>query len=993
MTMTHEERKKSLAIAQQRDMLEVADSLGMKLIRQGNTYIWSDHDSLVITPSKNMFYWNSRQKGGGVIQLVEAVKECSHKEAVAYLNQVELGEFVEKPLIKKDFVYYVQEQKDMTKTYDYLINERQLSKETVDFFVSKNLIAQGLYRDKEKEHEETAIVFKHYDAKNDIKGIAYQGVEPFPEIHEPRDYLKRTYGDGFYGLTIPIGHIPQGNDISEDSPLKIIALEAPIDLLSYYELNKETLTDVVLISMNGLRKGTLSTYIANALGSNIAESKKSSLLDDMQKMAKKKTNMIQLTLAVDNDKAGKKFVEDFSVDFIKVNAELPPLSKGRDKADWNDILKGKSEPAMENEKTSELVAPKKEQVEKNQFNYLVSFDNHLTDSLNQLQSNDEPTNNYLTESDVKELLSAHLDKVEHLVKNYEESFDFLTEASREQAEVLKKGLLSTIEEVSSQYKQELGIAVRKERQNPIRFTANRVAMLRSNISNYFTGQILKINQSIQRLVTKIDKKFNQENQVNEELKQDVAPKVVTPEETEFAKEQAEKEELITLGRDYIELQEEIKKLTDNISSTILDNPLSDVSDMQIQIKSHQAKSQAIKERIEQIRSPFNPEQTVNSKMDMATKLAILVGHRDNLIVERDQWVNHPDFLNEKTGDKQLNSPLERFKETDGKVKQLDQLITDLQKGKNVEDNFILNAVQGKEEQKNDIEKKSSSKNKSRNKEATTDKSQAMTDKFQSKKEHLLNEDNLKGYLNSATQFHSYSPKNVELIKEQAPDATQVASEAKWKQLGYELKDNAQAIEVYAPSNEKGDVSFHLTPVYDISQTTAEGKFQPVTFNLQDSQQVPLIMKGLTNEVTNTDLIQNVFLKTTNQPFTESVTEFIDLAVQQTLKTSSVGQQKQFEINAISYMVANHLGVANKDNYSLKDVSQFNGSPYSIKEFNQSLSTISKTANQLISSVEKEMKPLSKNKFEQRIAEGTKKNNEIARQQPERTQEKNTSRSL
>lgn len=71
--------------------MDVAESLGITLVRQGQSYTWSEHDSFVLTPKKNAFYWNSRQVGGGSIKLVQVIKECTHAEALQYLQTVEAG--------------------------------------------------------------------------------------------------------------------------------------------------------------------------------------------------------------------------------------------------------------------------------------------------------------------------------------------------------------------------------------------------------------------------------------------------------------------------------------------------------------------------------------------------------------------------------------------------------------------------------------------------------------------------------------------------------------------------------------------------------------------------------------------------------------------------------------------------------------------------------------------------------------------------------------
>lgn len=53
-------------------------------------------------------------------------------------------------------------------------------------------------------------------------------------------------------------------------------------------------------------------------------------------------NQNLITLAVDNDEAGKKFIERFKEIKVPVVADIPPLNPGQEKNDWNDFLKNQS---------------------------------------------------------------------------------------------------------------------------------------------------------------------------------------------------------------------------------------------------------------------------------------------------------------------------------------------------------------------------------------------------------------------------------------------------------------------------------------------------------------------------------------------------------------------------------------------------------------------------------------------------------------------------
>ena len=44
-------------------------------------------------------------------------------------------------------------------------------------------------------------------------------------------------------------------------------------------------------------------------------------------------------MAVDNDEAGKKFIQQFSNSWCPITLDQPKLIEGKSKTDWNDILK------------------------------------------------------------------------------------------------------------------------------------------------------------------------------------------------------------------------------------------------------------------------------------------------------------------------------------------------------------------------------------------------------------------------------------------------------------------------------------------------------------------------------------------------------------------------------------------------------------------------------------------------------------------------------
>ncbi|HEM9329642.1 LtrC-like protein [Streptococcus agalactiae] len=325
-------------------ILDVAQSLGMSLDRVGSRYYsWEDHDSFMINTQSNSFKWYSRDKFGDVLNLVQVVREeqtgkkVSFKEAKHYLEKGEFEPFNYVEPTFEPFDYYLKPYETDTRDAEsYLMKERSLSKETIDFFKSKNVLSQATL--KTGDYFEPVIVFKSLGYNNELLGASLQGIRENKELYD-RGRLKRIMkrSDGMSGLSIDIG-----------KPNRLIFAEAPIDLMSYYELHKDKLQDVRLVAMDGLKEATISRYFME-LQAEITNSsyevnwkETPSALEKVAQVTdffKNGKNNSVITLAVDNDKAGKDFVNKLHNKGINCETDFPPLISGKVKSDWNDILK------------------------------------------------------------------------------------------------------------------------------------------------------------------------------------------------------------------------------------------------------------------------------------------------------------------------------------------------------------------------------------------------------------------------------------------------------------------------------------------------------------------------------------------------------------------------------------------------------------------------------------------------------------------------------
>ena len=331
-------------------ILSVAEQLGMELKRTGNySYTWTEHDSFVIDVRKNDFHWNSRSEFGDVIQLVQTIREVSYKEAMKFL---ETGEFTEVDLAvqtasREPFRYSLEryEHPDFNASRSYLRDQRGLSDDTIDFFSSQGSMAEATR--KKGDYFEPVIVFKYKDNTGFLAGASLQGVVEnrvhYPERGRLKQIMKNS--DGQLGFSVDIG-----------KPKRLVFAEAPIDLMSYYELHKDNLQDVRLVAMDGVKEGIISRRFMELYAEM---NDKSYQIDQNTGKAletvvnttdyfKDGQHQDMITLAVDNDAAGQNFITRLQEKGIPVQIAIPPIVQiDQKKEDWNDFLKRENEAPKE----------------------------------------------------------------------------------------------------------------------------------------------------------------------------------------------------------------------------------------------------------------------------------------------------------------------------------------------------------------------------------------------------------------------------------------------------------------------------------------------------------------------------------------------------------------------------------------------------------------------------------------------------------------------
>lgn len=405
-------------------IISVAEQLGMELKRTGAySYTWTEHDSFVIDVRKNDFHWNSRSEFGDVIQLVQTIRGVSYKEAMHFL---ETGEFKKADLAaqigpKEPFRYSLEryEHPDFKASRSYLRDQRVLSDDTIDFFLSQGSMTEATR--KKGDYFEPVIVFKYKDNTGFLAGASLQGVVE-NRVHYPeRGRLKQIMrnSDGQLGFSVDIG-----------KPKRLVFAEAPIDLMSYYELHKDNLQDVRLVAMDGVKEGIISRRFMelyaemNGKAYQVDQNTGKALetVVNTTNYFKDAQHQDMITLAVDNDAAGQNFITRLQEKGIPVQIAIPPIVQlNQEKEDWNDFLK------RGNEAPNELVHLYS--ADEESWHYQGYFSKEI--ALAKAQE--------LTADDVKAFVSARQLTKEEIYQEYTEIIDQEKERGNSMSEVHEAG--------------------------------------------------------------------------------------------------------------------------------------------------------------------------------------------------------------------------------------------------------------------------------------------------------------------------------------------------------------------------------------------------------------------------------------------------------------------------------------------------------------------------------------------------------------------------
>ena len=336
-------------------IVDFCDKNGIELKKSGRYYSLKEHDSLVIDINNNKFVWNSRGLNGDIINFVQAYYDVDFKKALNIITNKDISEIsktqnqntlnkVEKTTdqLKESFDKDLVKNTNYSRVYAYLIKTRNIDYDIVNEFVKQDLIIEDV------KHN---LTFKMKDKDNNLIGLT-----------------KRETGYKKFEYINPDSDIKGVSFKTSDTPNKLYFFEAPIDLMSFYEMNKNRLNNSVLISMQGLKH--------NCIKENIAH-----------------WNIKDICLCVDNDEAGNNFINRIKEVYSDINMKFEiPKSK-----DWNEDIKNLKEKDLINKEYKNLrvvkpsdnryVVTDKRGVKIKEFNNIYETKKFIKDNTNEEDKN------------------------------------------------------------------------------------------------------------------------------------------------------------------------------------------------------------------------------------------------------------------------------------------------------------------------------------------------------------------------------------------------------------------------------------------------------------------------------------------------------------------------------------------------------------------------------------------------------------------------------
>ena len=247
--------EEELAIAKSVDLTAVASYLGYTVKRVGHYHTLKEMDSIRIYDKSHWFRWSRQydkgENGGSQIDFLRVFCGMEIKEAVWWLLDFAGYRQIEDNGRKPELKYQVEAKKkqepkpfvlpvpspDNSFLYSYLKEERGISKEVIDYFVS-----QGLIYESRHYHN---VVFKGNDKNGVTRFASMRGV--FDKEGKP------------FKCDVAGNDKEYGFNVVNNESRELIVFEGAIDLMSYVDIFSDYDTNKLALGM--LADAPLVTFL------------------------------------------------------------------------------------------------------------------------------------------------------------------------------------------------------------------------------------------------------------------------------------------------------------------------------------------------------------------------------------------------------------------------------------------------------------------------------------------------------------------------------------------------------------------------------------------------------------------------------------------------------------------------------------------------------------------------------------------------------------
>lgn len=236
--------KDEIALAKQKNILEVSQRLNFNLVKKGAYYSTKEHDSLIIFPKTNSFCRYSTNQSGDVINFVMTFTDVDFKTAMNFLinEDIKPTRKIEKKIgnteEKKEKIILPKKARNYKHLYAYLSKTRGIDTRIIDKFVKEKLIYEDVRRN---------VVFIGYDEEKNPAYAALRGTNTNTETIFKGEAENSNKEIGFKYL----------NDSDT-----LFVFESPIDMMSMMSFfNENRLKELSFLSLCGLSSNSLDKLL------------------------------------------------------------------------------------------------------------------------------------------------------------------------------------------------------------------------------------------------------------------------------------------------------------------------------------------------------------------------------------------------------------------------------------------------------------------------------------------------------------------------------------------------------------------------------------------------------------------------------------------------------------------------------------------------------------------------------------------------------------